>query len=1125
MSTQFHPANLDVSYLSPFQDASPGETSPDVMARPARTPLQDGDPRRAGRYRLTARLGAGGMGLVYLGVGEDGRLVAVKVMRPDLAGNLEFRARFSREVAVLTRVRGAGIVRVIEAGTDACGPFLVTEYAAGPTLASHVESAGPLDSGTLHDLAAGLAEALTAIHTAGVVHRDLKPSNVILTIDGPKVIDFGIAQALDSVSLTGTGMTVGSAGFMAPEQVMGKAGPAADIFSWALNIAYAASGEPPFGTGPIDAVMYRVMHAEPCIDAVPEALRPAVQAALAREPQDRPAAHEILDQLTGSPAVPGQVFAGLRLPTVLSPADQPRGSWAIPPAPPLSADPPAPPLSAGSPGTEPGTGARPGTRRGRAVPRAAKVAVPALAVVAAAGLALALLPGHGGKAASPAGGTGASRTLSSGTFGTYPGQQSRGVFGTISRIASYGGTTVTTGSQVSDGVSRPQFLYSADGGASWHRAPVRLADGGQPPLGAVATRVAGGPQGWVAISTTGTPGTWTSTDGRSWTQVATHGIAPQRPGDQVWVLTATANGFLAAGQAKAADGAAQAVIWTSPDGVTWQRSTLAGAASISWAAAARSSTVISGQLGNGAWQTWASSDGGSTWTPVTVPAGPGAGHSISGVASDGSGLIAVRPGPADDALVYFSPNGLNWRYAATIGATGGLRPAAVRGSADGFVVTGSNAAGDYVAYASTGAGTSWLPTGSLGGTASYASAPSATAGPDGTVIAAGSSAASHVSQQGILLRASTSGAVQAVSLTHIPGAVLPEVSVKSLAVAGGMQIAVGSADGYPAIWQQTSGRWRLVSTLAEVSAEPGLGTLTSVTHESAGWLAVGVPGPVAFTSANGRNWQPDPAIGRDLSSVTGNVVGVAAAAGPLGYVIVGKVVAPGGGCVADVWTSKDLTSWTHAGDVNDDDGSSQVLAVAAGPQRFVSVGSYEDKPAVWTTADGVTWKTISLPLPAGATSGVLQQVAMQGSRVVALGQQVTGGVTTPLAELSANGGASWTPVPFGAPGADTSFTALTADSGGFTAAAQSASAQSAAAQSAAALAASARGGAPGQQAVTVWTSPDGMTWTASAAGGLPGSGTSEVTTLAGAAGGTVTAVGAAASQDSQQPLVRTFADR
>jgi hypothetical protein len=525
--------------------------------------------------------------------------------------------------------------------------------------------------------------------------------------------------------------------------------------------------------------------------------------------------------------------------------------------------------------------------------------------------------------------------------------------------------------------------------------------------------------------------------------------------------------------------------------------------------------VISGQLADGAWRTWASSDGGSTWTPVTVPAGSGAGPSISGLASDGSGLIAVRPGPADGALVYFSPNGLDWQYAATIGATGGLRPAAVRGSADGFVVTGANAAGDYVAYASTGAGTSWRPTGSLGGTASYASAPSAIAGPDGTVIAAGSSAASRVSQQGILLRASTSGTVQPVSLASIPGAVLAEVSVRSLAVAGGQQVAVGSADGYPAIWQKTSGRWSLVSTLDEVSGEPGLGALTSVTHESAGWLAVGVPGPVAFTSANGRSWQPDPAIARDLNSVTGTVVGVAAAAGPLGYVVVGKVVAPGGGCVADVWTSKNLTSWTHAGDANDDDGSSQVLAVAAGPHGFVSVGSYEDKPAVWTTADGVTWKKISLPMPARATSGVLQQVAMQGSRVVALGQQVTGGVTTPLAELSVNGGASWTAVPFGAFGTQVSFTALTADSAGF----------SAAAQYAATPAALAPAGAPGQLAVTVWTSPDGMTWTTSAAGGLSGSGTSEVTTLAGTSRGTVTAVGSAASQDSQQPLVRAFADR
>ena len=249
------------------------------------------------------------MGVVYLGVAGDGRLVAVKVLRPELADDPELRARFGREVAVLTRVRSARIVRVIESGIGACGPFLVTEYAAGPSLAGYVETAGPLGAGLLDCLARGLAEALTVIHAAGVVHRDLKPANVIMTADGPKVIDFGIAQVLDSASLTKTGTTMGSMGFMAPEQVMGQAGPAADVFAWALTVAYAASGRPPFGTGGTDAVMYRILHAQPSIAAVPEALRPVVEAALAKEPQDRPAAHEIFDQLTASPAASGPGWA------------------------------------------------------------------------------------------------------------------------------------------------------------------------------------------------------------------------------------------------------------------------------------------------------------------------------------------------------------------------------------------------------------------------------------------------------------------------------------------------------------------------------------------------------------------------------------------------------------------------------------------------------------------------------------------------------------------------------------------------------------------------------------------------------------------------------------------------
>ena len=434
----------------------------------------------------------------------------------------------------------------------------------------------------------------------------------------------------------------------------------------------------------------------------------------------------------------------------------------------------------------------------------------------------------------------------------------------------------------------------------------------------------------------------------------------------------------------------------------------------------------------------------------------------------------------------------------------------VKGSAYGFVVTGTDAAGHYVAYTSTGDGTSWRPTGSLGSPAGYASVPAATVGPGGTVIAAGSTAASKVSQQAVLLQATTAGAVRPVPLASIPGAVIPEVAVKALAAAGGQQIAVGSADGYPAIWRKTAGgAWTLVSSLPPASAQPGLAApplaapplaaLTSVTHGTAGWLAVGVPGPVVLTSANGTTWQPAPgSIARDLAGVAG----VAAAAGPHGYVIVGKLVAPGGACVADVWWSPDLASWTRAHDVNDTDGSSQVLAVAAQAHGFVSAGSYEGKPAVWTTTGGTTWTTIVLPLPSG--TGVLQQVAVTGRRVVALGVQTVAGLTTPLAELSVDGGATWQQVPFGVPSPETAVTALTADAGGFTAAVQS--------------------GAPGQQDVTVWTSADGTSWTQTPASGLAASGAHQLTALA-PAGARVTAIGSAATPDSQQPIVLTLPAR
>ena len=355
-------------------------------------------------------------------------------------------------------------------------------------------------------------------------------------------------------------------------------------------------------------------------------------------------------------------------------------------------------------------------------------------------------------------------------------------------------------------------------------------------------------------------------------------------------MIALAQGFLAAGQGAAG----QAVIWTSPDGVTWQRMTAAplgltargrALASVSWATSGQNATVISGQFPGGQWGTWLSTDGGSAWTPVTVPVTGGAEDTISGLAADGSGLIAVRPGRADDAIAYFS----------------------------------------------------------------------------------------------------TERADLAVCRHPRRGGRLP----------------------------------------------------------------------------------------------------------------------PGRACEAYVFHSANLASWTQAHDVTGTSGSSQVLAVTADGTGFVSAGSHNGQPAVWTTANGTTWTTIVLPLPASAT-GVLQQIAVNGSQVVATGVQTSAGATSPLAAVSANGGATFTPVPFGVPGPDLATTALTADTSGFTAAIQS--------------------GTPGQQAVTAWTSATGTSWTPSPVSGLPADGSDQLTALA-PAGTRLTAITTAATMLSQQPAVLTLPAR
>jgi len=263
--------------------------------------LQSGDPRRIGPYWLEGRLGAGGMGRVYLGRSPGGRRVAIKAIRAELSENADFRARFAREVSAARKVSGIYTAAVVDADLDGPVPWLATSYVAGPSLADAVARDGPLPAAAVLRLAAGLAEGLDAIHRAGVAHRDLKPANVILADDGPRLIDFGISRSAEMSALTHTGTVLGSPGFMSPEQAEGvDAGPPSDIFSLGAVLAFAATGEGPFGTGSTPALLYRVVTSQPATGTLPGEIRPMIESCLAKDPRQRPTAAGLLAQLSAA---------------------------------------------------------------------------------------------------------------------------------------------------------------------------------------------------------------------------------------------------------------------------------------------------------------------------------------------------------------------------------------------------------------------------------------------------------------------------------------------------------------------------------------------------------------------------------------------------------------------------------------------------------------------------------------------------------------------------------------------------------------------------------------------------------------------------------------------------------
>ena len=271
-------------------------------------PLRTGDPQQIGAYRIVGLLGEGGQGVVYRGEGTDGEPVAIKMLHARFSGDAKARARFAAELAHAERVAAFCTARMLAADTDGDRQYIVSEFVDGPAL-SEVIAAGRAPQGpALERLAIATVTALAAIHEAGIVHRDFKPSNVIMGVDGPRVIDFGIARALDA-SGTLSSAIVGTPAYMAPEQISGSVvGPAADVFAWACTIAYAANGMTPFGQDSIPAVMHRILNGEPDLGPLTGPLRDIISACLAKDPARRPTARAILLRLIGGTDMPADTL-------------------------------------------------------------------------------------------------------------------------------------------------------------------------------------------------------------------------------------------------------------------------------------------------------------------------------------------------------------------------------------------------------------------------------------------------------------------------------------------------------------------------------------------------------------------------------------------------------------------------------------------------------------------------------------------------------------------------------------------------------------------------------------------------------------------------------------------------
>jgi hypothetical protein len=757
-----------------------------------------------------------------------------------------------------------------------------------------------------------------------------------------------------------------------------------------------------------------------------------------------------------------------------------------------------------------------------------RAAIPILAMIVF-GVAVVVIVGANGGSAGPAPATALGfppATLAGGQFTAAA--SDRGISQTLGQVASDGTEIVAVGSQSGARIGRAQFFVSQNDGRTWAMGSVQTPAGGEPPPGHAARFVAGGQGAWVAVG----PGSiWMSPDGRTWTLTPSAGM-PLQPGDQLSVLRRTASGFIAVGtnipggdQAKSSP-----VVFLSGNGINWQRlgaSQLrlpAGASrvlNLKYAATEGTLILIAGDTASQTSGAWLSRDGGLTWVAAGAPpAGHGAQPRIVGVAAVKGGFVLLRPttGARADLDVFYSPNGTAWTFQATLASPAGLVAGPADGGPSGAVVT-ARAGRTLTAFVSAN-GASWQQTRAFGAAAAESVSGVAMAGSSAVVTA---TTAGPQSRQPAITMVAAGAPARPVDVAKIPGAFDPQLAVNALAADNGTQVAVGSANGYPAAWMSADGgnSWTpATGATPAVFGRPGVQQLTGVTHGSAGWLAVGgvtaaaAQHPVVLSSAAGRSWQ---AADGEAAFGGPGLVTEQAAAGPGGYVIVGYQDVEAAGTaptsanrtVAAAWWSAGLTGWERAGDAAagalegsaGSGASEQMLSVVARSGGFIAVGSDGNQAAVWLSPDGRTWRQAHLPVPVGSASAVLQHVATGGRTVVAVGTAVTtAGLRLPFAASSPDGGATWTETALPVPAGLASVTALAAAGGGFTATGTF-------------------GSTPGHQDVVVWTSENGTAWTAATptGQGLTGPGVQAITSLA-LSGSTLTGVGFTASPAGEQPV-------